>query len=86
MGAALYEDMAIDADGKVAHSSRRNYRIPAFADTCDRLGPFGAKSMSESRYDLVAAALANVTGVGIRCLPLRTDRVLAALLEAEIVA
>jgi len=96
LGAALYEDMTIDADGKVAVSSLRNYHIPAFADvprtevlfadTCDRLGPFGAKSMSESPYNPVAAALANAvaaaTGVRIRTLPLKPDRVLAALLAA----
>jgi len=96
LGAALYEDMAIDADGNVAVSTLRNYHIPAFADvprtevlfadTCDRLGPFGAKSMSESPYNPVAAALANAvaaaTGVRIRTLPLKPDRVLAALQEA----
>ena len=98
LGAALYEDMAIDGDGNVAVSSLRNYHIPAFADvprtevlfadTCDRLGPFGAKSMSESPYNPVAAALANAvaaaTSVRIRTLPLKPDRVLAALQAAGV--
>src|SRR5262249_1773902 len=69
LGAALYEEMVIAADGQVANPSFRNYHIPAFADlprtevffadTADRLGPLGAKSMSESPYNPVAAALGN---------------------------
>ena len=47
----------------------RTYRVPQFADvpdtevyfadTDDELGPFGAKSMSESPYNPVGAAIGN---------------------------
>jgi CO/xanthine dehydrogenase Mo-binding subunit/aerobic-type carbon monoxide dehydrogenase small subunit (CoxS/CutS family) len=95
LGAALYEDMVIGPDGRVANPSFRNYRIPSFADvprtevlfadTRDALGPFGAKSMSESPYNPVAAALANAiadaTGVRLHATPFRPDRIFAAMLE-----
>ncbi len=69
IGAALYEDLTFDADGKVANPTFRGYHIPAFADmpgtevhfadTYDQIGPLGAKSMSESPYNPIAAALGN---------------------------
>jgi CO/xanthine dehydrogenase Mo-binding subunit len=50
-----------------------------FADTSDVLGPFGAKSMSESPYNPVAPALANAVAdaIGVRPheLPMSRDRV-----------
>jgi hypothetical protein len=56
-----------------------------FAHTSDRLGPFGAKSMSESPYNPVAAALANAvadaTGIRFTALPLKADRIFPALWE-----
>ncbi len=63
IGAALYEEMVIDAKGEVVNPAFRNYHLPAFgevprtevmfAKTSDTLGPFGAKSMSESPYNPV---------------------------------
>ena len=57
-----------------------------FADTTDSVGPFGAKSMSESPFNPVAPALANAVAdaVGFRCrdLPLAADRVFRALRAA----
>ena len=54
-----------------------------FADTTDSVGPFGAKSMSESPFNPVAPALANAvadaTGVRFRDLPLKPDRVFRGL-------
>ena len=51
-----------------------------FADTHDALGPFGAKSMSESPFNPVAPALANAvrdaTGVRFTATPLSRDTVL----------
>lgn len=93
LGAALFEEVVIDGDGRVTNPSFRHYRIPAFADiprtevlfatTSDELGPFGAKSMSESPYNPVAAALANAirdaTGVRFHALPLKPDRIHAGL-------
>ena len=97
LGAALFEEMVIDGEGRVAIRKFRNYHLPAFADvprtevlfakTSDTLGPFGAKSMSESPYNPVAAALANAvrdaTGVRFYALPLKPDRVFAAVAAAN---
>jgi CO/xanthine dehydrogenase Mo-binding subunit len=96
LGAALFEEVVIDGEGRVTNPSFRHYRIPAFADvphtevlfarTSDELGPFGAKSMSESPYNPVAAALANAirdaTGVRFYRLPLKPDRIHAGLKAA----
>lgn len=93
IGSALYEDMRIDATGRVENPAFRHYYIPAwadlprtevlFADTIDSVGPFGAKSMSESPFNPVASALANAVAdaIGVRCreLPLKPDRVFEAL-------
>ncbi len=93
LGAALFEHVDIDGRGRVSTASFRNYHIPAFADvprtevifaeTDDALGPLGAKSMSESPFNPVAAALANAvadaTGVRLTSLPLTPDRIFAAL-------
>jgi CO/xanthine dehydrogenase Mo-binding subunit len=100
IGAALYEDLRIDADGRVENPAFRGYHIPAwadlprtevlFADTIDSVGPFGAKSMSESPFNPVAPALANALAdaIGVRCraLPLKPDRVFRALLAGGDVA
>jgi putative selenate reductase molybdopterin-binding subunit len=93
LGAALFEEVVIDGEGRVTNPSFRHYRIPAYADiprtevlfanTSDELGPYGAKSMSESPYNPVAGALANAirdaTGVRFYALPLKPDRVHAGL-------
>ncbi len=95
LGATLYEEAVIGPDGRVVNPSFRAYHIPAFADvprtevifakTSDRLGPYGAKSMSESPYNPVAAALANAvadaTGLRFAVLPLKADRIFPALWE-----
>ena len=97
LGAALFEEMVIDGEGRVANPEFRNYHLPAFADmprtevlfaeTHDTLGPFGAKSMSESPYNPVATALANAvrdaTGVRFYALPLKPDRIFAAVAAAN---
>lgn len=69
LGSALYEEVLIDESGAVANPVFRMYRVPQFADiphtevlladTHDSVGPFGAKSMSESPYNPVAAAVGN---------------------------
>ncbi|MBS0246552.1 MAG: molybdopterin-dependent oxidoreductase [Proteobacteria bacterium] len=96
LGAAMFEEVVIDDEGRVANPALRHYRIPAFADvprtevlfarTSDELGPFGAKSMSESPYNPVAPALANAiraaTGVRFFRLPLKPDRVHAGITAA----
>jgi CO/xanthine dehydrogenase Mo-binding subunit len=87
LGSALTERMVV-RDGVVVTRTLRHYRVPQvadvpdtevlFADTVDRLGPRGAKSMSEAPYNPVAPALANAiaaaTGVRPRDLPMQRDR------------
>ncbi|PVW05328.1 aldehyde oxidase [Microbacterium sp. Gd 4-13] len=68
-GSALYEEVYIQPDGRVENPVFRTYRVPQFADipdtevyfadTDDAIGPFGAKSMSESPYNPVAPAVGN---------------------------
>jgi CO/xanthine dehydrogenase Mo-binding subunit len=95
LGATLYEEMVIDAGGRVANPSFRDYHLPTladvprtevyFADTSDTLGPMGAKSMSESPYNPVAAALGNAladaTGIRFTSVPFKPDRLFPLLHE-----
>ncbi len=98
LGAAMSEAVQIDQSGTVTTRSFRTYLLPMigdvpetevlFAQTFDELGPLGAKPMSESPFNPVAPALANAvraaTGVRITELPLRRDRVWAALAAAGV--
>jgi putative selenate reductase molybdopterin-binding subunit len=93
IGAALYEDVIIDDTGRVVNAKFRDYHVPSFADlprtevlfaqTSDSVGPYGAKSMSESPYNPVAAALGNAiadaTGIRFCDLPLKPDRLFPSL-------
>ncbi|PZQ46868.1 MAG: aldehyde oxidase [Rhodovulum sulfidophilum] len=97
LGAALYEKVRIDETGAVVNGTFRGYQIPTaagcpetvvrFAETTDSVGPMGAKSMSESPYNPVAAALANAiadaTGLRLRATPFAADVVSAALRARE---
>ncbi|MEJ2868231.1 molybdopterin cofactor-binding domain-containing protein [Actinomycetospora sp. OC33-EN08] len=96
LGTALYEEVRLDDAGRVTTRVLRDYHLPQFgdvprtevlfADTVDALGPFGAKSMSESPYNPVAPAVANAirdaVGVRPRRLPMTRDRVWALCREA----
>jgi CO/xanthine dehydrogenase Mo-binding subunit len=95
LGATLYEEMVIDDGGRVLNPKFRDYHLPSFADiprtevffadTSDTLGPMGAKSMSESPYNPVAAALGNAladaTGIRFTTVPFKPDRLWPALHE-----
>jgi len=97
LGAALHEVVRIDGAGAVSNPAFRGYHIPAwadlpvtevlFADTTDAFGPMGAKSMSESPFNPVGAALANAladaTGVRFTAPPFTADKVWAALEAAS---
>ncbi|MGY2047404.1 molybdopterin-dependent oxidoreductase [Methylobacterium sp. JK268] len=97
IGAALYEEVRIDEAGRVATPSFRSYHIPAvadvprtevlFADTHDRIGPLGAKSMSESPFNPVAAALGNAirdaTGARLTRTPFAPDRIYREVMAAQ---
>lgn len=96
IGAALYEKLVIDSEGRVANPAFRGYHIPTFADipnsevffadTYDKVGPMGAKSMSESPYNPVAAALGNALrdalGVRLNATPFATDEIYKLALAA----
>ena len=95
LGATLYEEMVIDEGGRVVNPKFRDYHLPSFADiprtevyfadTSDTLGPMGAKSMSESPYNPVAAALGNAladaTGIRFTAVPFKPDRLWPLLHE-----
>jgi putative selenate reductase molybdopterin-binding subunit len=95
LGATLYEEMVIDDGGRVTNPRFRDYHLPSFADiprtevffadTTDSLGPMGAKSMSESPYNPVAAALGNAladaTGIRFTAVPFKPDRLWPRLHE-----
>jgi CO/xanthine dehydrogenase Mo-binding subunit/aerobic-type carbon monoxide dehydrogenase small subunit (CoxS/CutS family) len=95
LGATLYEEMVIDENGRVVNPHFRDYHLPSFADvprtevyfadTCDTIGPMGAKSMSESPYNPVAAAMGNAiadaTGIRFTSTPFKPDRLFPALKE-----
>ncbi|GLR89593.1 molybdopterin-dependent oxidoreductase [Bradyrhizobium iriomotense] len=93
LGAAMYEEMVIDATGRIINAKFRDYHLPSFADvprtevlfaeTSDTIGPMGAKSMSESPYNPVSAALGNAiadaTGIRFTSTPFKPDRLFPAL-------
>lgn len=95
IGWALYERIVLDDSGKIVNPQFRNYRIPAyadiprteifFADTCDSIGPLGAKGMGECPINPVAPALANAladaTGIRFRDLPFRPDLIYKPIFE-----
>jgi hypothetical protein len=95
LGATLYEEMIIDDSGRVVNPKFRDYHLPSFADiprtevyfadTADSIGPMGAKSMSESPYNPVAAALGNAladaTGIRFTAVPFKPDRLFPLLHE-----
>jgi CO/xanthine dehydrogenase Mo-binding subunit/aerobic-type carbon monoxide dehydrogenase small subunit (CoxS/CutS family) len=95
LGATLYEEMVIDEGGRVVNPRFRDYHLPSFADiprtevffadTTDSIGPMGAKSMSESPYNPVAAAIGNAiadaTGIRFTAVPFKPDRLFPALQE-----
>ena len=97
LGAALYEKLEVDVNGRISNPTFRNYHIPTFADTpltevhfadtYDRVGPLGAKSMSESPFNPVAAALANAirdaSGIRLHETPFRADKLFRALVERD---
>ena len=96
IGTSLYEEVMIDAHGAVINPVLRTYRVPQmadipttevyFADTSDDLGPFGAKSMSESPFNPVAAALGNAIRRAVGARPYQTpfsrDRIWRLLADA----
>ncbi|TDC59948.1 aldehyde oxidase [Micromonospora sp. KC207] len=97
LGVTLAEHLRIDAEGRVTTTDFRSYHLPTFAEvprtevhfarTVDPLGPAGAKSMSESPFNPVGAAMANAlrdaTGVRFTDLPFTRDRVWQRLSQGQ---
>jgi CO/xanthine dehydrogenase Mo-binding subunit len=97
LGATLSEKIVIDDEGRVVNAKFRDYHLPSFADvpqtevffadTYDAVGPLGAKSMSESPYNPVSAAMGNAvadaTGVRLTALPFSPDRIFLELSKAS---
>jgi len=97
IGYALQEKMVYNEAGAVINPTLRNYRIPSFADapvtevffaeTHDKIGPLGSKSIAENTINPVAPAIGNAlkdaTGVRFTGLPFSEDRIFAKLQEAE---
>ena len=95
LGATLYEEVVIDDRGRVVNPTFRNYHLPQFGDvprtevifaeTNDSVGPLGAKSMSESPYNPIAAAMGNAiadaTGIRFCRTPFKPDRIFSAITE-----
>jgi putative selenate reductase molybdopterin-binding subunit len=96
LGWSMIEDFLMDEHGRVTNPTLRNYRIPAFSDiprtevyfatTTDTIGPMGAKPMSESPINPVAAAMANAltdaTGIRFAKLPFTPPRLFEQLRSA----
>jgi len=98
LGSALFEEMVFD-DGQPINCSFLDYMPPSMEDHPDGftsilvewphpVGPFGAKGMGEAGLGPVEPAIGNAVaralgGVRIRDLPLRPDRVLAAIQKAR---
>ncbi len=93
LGYALSEEIVLDEEGRVLNPGFLDYRIPTFpdrvpieiifADTYDKVGPLGAKSIAEAPIIPVAACVANAvrdaTGTRMRRLPLQPETVYRAL-------
>ena len=98
LGAAFFEEMVFE-QGQPVNGTLLEYMLPSMEDHPERFqsllvetphpdGPFGAKGAGEAVIPAVAPAIGNAVanalgGVNITVLPLRPDRIVAALAERE---
>jgi CO/xanthine dehydrogenase Mo-binding subunit len=97
LGHTLFESLIYE-NGQPLNANLIDYRVPRFTDVPEHFksalienhdgpGPYGAKGMGESGIVSVAPAVGNaiarVTGVRIRALPLTPERVWRALKHAQ---
>jgi len=98
MGSALFEEMVYD-NGQPINSNFLEYMLPSMEDhprefisllveTPHPEGPFGAKGVGEAALPPVAPAIGNAVanalgGLRIRDLPIKPDKIVAALLNKE---
>ncbi len=97
MGYALYEEYRFDNKGRVTNASFWDYKVPGAEDTpkittilvdsCEKTGPYGAKSVSEVPMNgpgpAIANALYDAARVRIFHLPLTPEKVLEALTKEK---
>lgn len=97
LGQALFEKLVIDESCQTLNPSFLDYRMPLAPDvpemvarpiiTMDSEGPFGAKEAGEgtqvSTVPCIINAIYNATGVMIKELPIRPEKVLKALEEKD---
>ena len=98
LGAAFFEEMVFE-QGQPVNGSLLQYMLPSMEDHPDRFrsllvetphpdGPFGAKGVGEAVIPAVAPAIGNAVanalgGVRLNELPLRPERIVAALARGE---
>jgi len=98
LGSALFEELAFE-DGTPLNATFVEYMLPSTEDSPRRFtsvlvetphpdGPYGAKGVGEAAIGPVAPAIGNavanaLNGIRIRDLPLRPERLVAALDEAQ---
>ena len=93
LGAALMEDIGLDAEGRVATASLGDYKLPCALDVpplemelitdAPGDGPYGGKAVGELTNPLVPPAIANAVyaAVGVRIceLPITAEKIFRAL-------
>jgi carbon-monoxide dehydrogenase large subunit len=93
IGAALYEELQIDADGRVLNPHYFRYHIPTlkesppqtthFVETPGAIGPFGARGLGEHPVVGVAPAILNAiydaTGIDFHDIPITPAKMKRAL-------
>ncbi len=97
IGMALYEEVHISKKGQLITNDLLNYHIPTrmeikkftteFAESYEKSGPYGAKSVGEIGVDTPPAAIANAifnaTGVRITSLPITPEKILKGIKERK---
>lgn len=93
LGMASYEDVKYSPNGKLLSNTFDNYHIPTclevnkltteFADSYEKTGPFGAKSVGEIGIDtppaVICNAIYNALGVRIHSLPITPEKIFEAM-------
>jgi 4-hydroxybenzoyl-CoA reductase subunit alpha len=97
MGAALYEDMKFDANGKHLNPNFHDYKCPTFmempdmdtniVDSYDPSAPFGVKETGEGAvqptFPAIANAIYDAIGVRFYQVPITPEMILKALKEKK---
>ncbi len=94
LGSALFEEMCFD-NGQPINATFLDYLLPSMQDHPEQFesvlvetphpdGPFGAKGMGEAALPPMAAAIGNavanaLNGIRVRDLPIKPDKIVAAL-------